>query len=43
MPADAQPENRVPVFRSWRAWYALLLIALAAQLIFYYYLTQLFS
>ncbi|GIV35765.1 MAG: hypothetical protein KatS3mg032_0144 [Cyclobacteriaceae bacterium] len=38
-PADHRP----PVFSNWRGWYLLLLVWLAAQLMFYYFLTSLFA
>jgi hypothetical protein len=36
-------EDRPPLFRSWRAWYILLLIALGAEILFFAWLTNHFS
>ncbi len=36
-------EEKPPLFRTWRGWYLALIVALLAQIIFYYWLTRLFA
>jgi len=38
-----QPEEKPPVFASWRQWYWLVLGALAVQMVLYYWLTRAFA
>jgi undecaprenyl-diphosphatase len=44
-PAPPNPADNItpPLFRSWRAWYALVLAALAAELGLFVYLTHFFA
>ncbi|WP_281169162.1 hypothetical protein [Terrimonas ferruginea] len=37
------PEERVPLFRSWTAWYIIVLVALVAMIAILYFFTQRFS
>lgn len=35
--------DKPPLFRSWNAWYLLVLVILVALILFFYYLTKKFS
>jgi len=37
------PEEKPPLFKTWRNWYTLVLSVLVIQIIFFYWLTQSFA
>jgi hypothetical protein len=43
LPAPAPEAEKPPLLPSWRAWYALVLGALAAELVFFTLLTRFFA
>jgi hypothetical protein len=41
--SDSTDDSKIPVFKSWTGWYALVLIVLVIQILLYYGITRYFA
>ncbi len=41
--AENPHDNKPPLFKTWTGWYLFVILCLVAQIVFYYYLTKIYS